>query len=314
MQGRFVRYSIKLVSMWLAVGNTRQAGAVSDTLRVHLQDLSEGMQREARIQLVRLDHQLAVAVGDPLREARASGKLLALEDSLARAGQAERKGYLGSITAFGVRRMQRELAALAALDEARVSAAETRTRNRTIILWLVVALSLTGLAAVAGFYRARVRKKQLEKQQVEAELAYKRKDLQQMAQDLSRKQQWTREVLDAAGEIVRAKPQKAEVASKVEDLKESVRSQLRVDEQREWLYREVEMVNSAFYDRLRDRHPDLTDKELELCGMVRSGLNNTTIAELRHIAPTSARVAKYRLKLKLGLSEEQDLAEALGAM
>ena len=138
--------------------------------------------------------------------------------------------------------------------------------------------------------------------------------LQQMAQDLSRKQQWTREVLQAAGDIIRAKPLKAEVTAKVEGLKESVRSQLRVDEQREWLYREVEVVNAAFYDRLKARQPDLTDKELELCGMVRSGMNNLTIAELRHIAPTSVRVAKYRLKLKLGLREEDDLVAALAAI
>ncbi|MBK9148712.1 MAG: hypothetical protein IPM12_12960 [Flavobacteriales bacterium] len=311
LDDRFRRYSIELAGLWLDARRTDLAAAVLDTLRKHLSELGAGQRRQARPQLIRLDHRLAKALGDPRREARAARALLALNDSIARTDRSEQQSALGAVTAFGVRRMQAELAAQAALDEARVAASEARTRSRTIILWLVAVLAAVSLLALAGFFRARIRRKQLEKQQVEAELANKRKDIQQMAQDLSRKREWTREVMDAAGAIIRAKPLKADVSAKVEHLKESVRSQLRVDEQREWLYREVEVVNSAFYERLKALQPDLTEKELELCGMVRSGMNNATIADLRHIAPTSVRVAKYRLKQKLGLDEEDDLAEAL---
>ncbi|HMQ77823.1 MAG TPA: hypothetical protein PKE21_17115 [Flavobacteriales bacterium] len=314
LMDRYRRYSIKLASLWLDAHEPLEAGAVLDALRADLAQMPAGIRQQARMELLRLDHRLARAVGDPVREARASRLLLALNDSLDQVRRRERQATLGAVTAFGVRRMKAELAAQAALDQARVTAAEARTRSRTIILWLVGVLATVSLLALAGFFRSRIRRKQLEKQQVETELANKRKDIQQIAQDLNRKQQWTREVLDAAGDIIRAKPVKAEVTAKVELLKDNVRSQLRVDEQREWLYREVEVVNTAFYERLRTRQPDLTDKELELCGMVRSGLNNATIAELRHIAPTSVRVAKYRLKLKLGLGEEDDLGAALAGI
>ncbi len=314
LQDRFLRYSVKLAHLWLRADRPQKAAAVMDTLRTQRAELSIGLRRSCHLQLVRLDHEMAVAVGDAGKEALAARERMVLEDSLYHAGEAEQQTAMAAVTAFGIRRMQRELAAQAALERVRVDAEEARSRFRNIILWLVVGLALASLAAVIGFYRVRVRRKQLEKQQLEAELAYKQRDLQNMAQDLTRKKQWTQEVLEAAGAITKAKPQKAEVAARVEGLKDSVRSQLRVDEQREWLYREVEVVNSAFYERLKGLHPDLTEKELELCGMVRSGLNNATIAELRHIAPTSARVAKYRLKQKLGLPEEEDLAKALAAI
>ena len=169
-----------------------------------------------------------------------------------------------------------------------------------------------GLVASAGIYyywRGRALKTRLEKERVERELAHRTEDVRDMAQELAHKQELASEILEATeANQVNLTEGESEAMSAI---KERLRAQIRVDEQRAWLRQEIESVNTAFFERLKESHGNLVKTEVELCSLLRVGLGNREVADLRNISPSSARIARYRLKKKLGLNKETDVAEYL---
>lgn len=70
----------------------------------------------------------------------------------------------------------------------------------------------------------------------------------------------------------------------------------------------LDKVNAGFYAKL-DQASDhkLTKGEKELCALARLHLSTQQIAELRSTEPSTIRVARHRIKKKLGLSKNEDL-------
>lgn len=61
-------------------------------------------------------------------------------------------------------------------------------------------------------------------------------------------------------------------------------------------------VNAQLYERLTDKHPNLSKKERELCSYIRLGLSTKEIASLMNTSDNTVYVTKNRLKAKLNLS------------
>jgi DNA-binding CsgD family transcriptional regulator len=74
---------------------------------------------------------------------------------------------------------------------------------------------------------------------------------------------------------------------------------------------QVDALNSIFYERLRQRTPDLSPTELEICGLIRLNLSSKEIASIRNIEPKSVDMSRYRLRQKLNLKQGEDLTAVL---
>jgi DNA-binding NarL/FixJ family response regulator len=70
-------------------------------------------------------------------------------------------------------------------------------------------------------------------------------------------------------------------------------------------------VHEGFVDSLRSRFPDLSANDLKLCALYRIGTQSKDIAEAMGISQTSVKMARYRLRKKLGLTPEEDITEFL---
>lgn len=70
-------------------------------------------------------------------------------------------------------------------------------------------------------------------------------------------------------------------------------------------------VNQGFYDNLKARHKSLTIYEKRLSALIKMNLTNREISSLLGVESKSIGMAKYRLKKKLQLPEDEDLAEFL---
>ncbi len=81
------------------------------------------------------------------------------------------------------------------------------------------------------------------------------------------------------------------------------------DEKNKVLLENIENVNARFFDNLKQQFPNLTKSEIELCGLIKSKLNNKEIASLKNISYESIKMAKNRLKKKLGLDADDSLSE-----
>lgn len=66
-------------------------------------------------------------------------------------------------------------------------------------------------------------------------------------------------------------------------------------------------THEEFNENLRLRHKDLSIQERRLCTLIKMGLGTNEIASIMSIEPRSVVMGRYRLKKKLGLSENQDL-------
>lgn len=66
-------------------------------------------------------------------------------------------------------------------------------------------------------------------------------------------------------------------------------------------------VHGDFYAKLKERHPGLSITETRLCSMVKMGLKNKEMATILNIEYSSITMAKYRLKKKMELEEEEDV-------
>lgn len=70
-------------------------------------------------------------------------------------------------------------------------------------------------------------------------------------------------------------------------------------------------VNTGFLEKLTLSSKDLSNNELRMCALLKLRLSNHEIATILNIESKSVRMAKYRLKKKLDLPEDQDLADYL---
>lgn len=302
---KYVRYRLKRVDLFLQQGLAKEALLDLKDVDRSIRELGERIGREHEMRSAELREQIALVLNDPDEVLYATRALATLRDSTTKAQLAERAVIISGLTELSMSRQKAEMAALVNLAHAEKSAAESKARSRTVLAGLSGVLTISILTIIYILFRYRIRRKQHEKELVEFELEHKRKDVQHLAMGLGRKKERAEQVLAAADRIRKVGDERVEEL--VNELKEQVKAEHRVDEQREWIHREIETVNSAFYEKLKKSFPALVDTELELCGLIRSGLSNKEVAELRNISPKSARMARYRLKKKLGLLAAQDL-------
>lgn len=72
-----------------------------------------------------------------------------------------------------------------------------------------------------------------------------------------------------------------------------------------------ELVHPSFYKDLEKSYPDLTIKEKHLCAFIRLGLSSKEIAAITFKEVRSVETARNRLRRKLGINPEEELAEFL---
>lgn len=70
-----------------------------------------------------------------------------------------------------------------------------------------------------------------------------------------------------------------------------------------------EKIHAGFFPAVLAKYPDLNRTDLRLCALARLGFNSREIAEVLEISWQSAKVAKHRLRKKLGLPTKQKLTD-----
>ena len=70
-------------------------------------------------------------------------------------------------------------------------------------------------------------------------------------------------------------------------------------------------VNSDFFNKLKDQHPDLTPNELKLCAYLKMNLSTKEIAQLMNITIKAVEVGRYRLRKKLAIKPDINLYDYL---
>lgn len=67
-------------------------------------------------------------------------------------------------------------------------------------------------------------------------------------------------------------------------------------------------INSGFYERLREKHPELTDTELKHCALIKLNLDSNEMARVLNISLQSVHTSRYRIRKKLELPHGESLS------
>jgi DNA-binding CsgD family transcriptional regulator len=70
-------------------------------------------------------------------------------------------------------------------------------------------------------------------------------------------------------------------------------------------------ANEEFFKRLKEKYPDLTPNDLRLCAFIRMNISTKEIAAILNISYRGAEVSRYRLRKKMDLPRETNLASHL---
>ena len=199
-------------------------------------------------------------------------------------------------------------------------------------LWrkvLIIGLILLTTAAMVIYYyqRVRIRKNQelydahnklmeyelentkLKERDLEQQLAYKNKELTTHTLNLVQKngimEELKNNISQISGEAERG------FAKKLNQLKRLVDYSFNLDKDWDNFKLHFEQVHKNFFNDLMEKYPDLTPSECKLCALIKLNLNTKEIASILSINPESVKVARYRLRKKLGLDGQKNLAEFL---
>lgn len=135
------------------------------------------------------------------------------------------------------------------------------------------------------------------------ELAQKKRDLEALSANNSRKAQLTRNLIDELQKLqTESDPQHG-----LRSLISNLRGHLPTEDRLEVLQADFEQVNAEFFERLQQHYPSLSKTERELCAYLKLNLSSKDIAALRNTSLNTINVARHRLRKKLGLERDNEL-------
>ncbi|MBX2926427.1 MAG: hypothetical protein KF852_01210 [Saprospiraceae bacterium] len=77
---------------------------------------------------------------------------------------------------------------------------------------------------------------------------------------------------------------------------------------------QMDELHQAFFKKLKERHPGLSNNDLRLCAYLKIGLSTKEIAEILNILPSSAFITRSRLRKKLNLAVDEDFHTFFNAL
>lgn len=147
------------------------------------------------------------------------------------------------------------------------------------------------------------RLKEIELQQA---LEFKNKELTSYTVNFIRKNELIEELKE---KIISLKNTSPQPQTELNTLLNLVQQNTSIDRDWDDFKRTFENVHHNFFGNLLNQYPDLTPAELRLCALICLNLSAKEMASLMGISPDSVKTARYRLRKKFGLEQEQGLDE-----
>lgn len=146
-----------------------------------------------------------------------------------------------------------------------------------------------------------------DKDLLEEDVIHKSKELANYTMLLVKKRELLADIHEELKEIKEAVRNDVS-RQKLRDLLKKINFNLADEEHLQVFESNFERVHHEFFTELKTNFPDLTQKELRLCAFVRMNLTNKEIASILNISVRGVETARYRLRKRLSLNHEEDMA------
>ncbi len=150
-----------------------------------------------------------------------------------------------------------------------------------------------------------IKRRKEHQMQLEEKLEFKTKQMATHAMNMMQKNNLLREIIQ---NITRQLPEADEKNRKLlTNIKQKLERDLKTE--KDWILfkRYFEQINKGFYDKLKKINPNLTGNDFKLCALIKLNLSTKEMSSVLNISPESLKNAKYRLKKKLNLDNNDDL-------
>ncbi len=169
-------------------------------------------------------------------------------------------------------------------------------------------LGLSLLVIGIGFYgyRQKIKRSQLAKEKLDAELAFKKKELTTHALHLAKKN----EVLEGLKQKAKALKASESSGQGYQQLIQTINFDQQDDKNWESFTRYFEQVHKDFAGSVKSRYPEVTKNELRFMALIKMNMSSKEIANILNISTSGVKKARNRLRKKLDITPEESL-EAL---
>ena len=163
------------------------------------------------------------------------------------------------------------------------------------------------LLSLLGYYglRQKLKRNKIEKEKVDAELEFKKKELTTHALNLARKNETLESLKLKAQEL----KEKEESGAGYNQLIRSINFDLQDDNNWRNFSRYFEEVHKDFNSNVKSKYPEVTSNELRLLALLKMNLSSKEIANILSISAEGIKKARYRLRKKLDLTTEDSLQD-----
>lgn len=173
--------------------------------------------------------------------------------------------------------------------------------NTAVIIALI--LSIIIILLIMNQLRLRAKKSKLEKEGLEKDLDFKKKELTLNVMSLMKKTEMLTELYHKIVQFEKEATQD-ETRHALKRVEKELQKTSEEDTLKEFSLRFKE-IHKDFYDTLLKRFPDLTPSDLKLCAFLRLNMTTKEISELTGQRLNTLENARYRLRLKLGISNSE---------
>jgi DNA-binding CsgD family transcriptional regulator len=185
-------------------------------------------------------------------------------------------------------------------------------RKRLNIIYLMVSIGLLLILTIVVLLllleKNKKRKIELEKKALTEKLDHTNKELTTYVMYLLRKNEFILSIIEKLKKAkLDAKPEnKKVIAEMISELKSNTDTV-------SWDEFEVRFqeVHTDFYTNLRNKFPDLSTNEIRLCAFFKLNMTTKEIAAITYQSLNSIKVARYRLRKKLKLDQQDNLIHFL---
>ncbi len=163
------------------------------------------------------------------------------------------------------------------------------------------------LLALLGFYglRQKIKSNKLEKEKIDAELTFKKKELTTHALHLAKKT----EVLEGLKQKAEELKSKETSQNGYQQLIRTINFDLKDDNNWENFSKYFQEVRKNFNSNVTQKFPEVTSNELRLMSLLKMNLTSKEIANILNISQEGIKKARYRLRKKINITTEDSLLD-----
>jgi DNA-binding CsgD family transcriptional regulator len=141
------------------------------------------------------------------------------------------------------------------------------------------------------------------------EMVFKNKELANTTLHLIQKNRTLTSLKNDLSKLIKNAPSGSTESQLANNLIKKINKDLRNEKNWELFNNYFDEVHQDFINRLKEKYLDLTPKELRLCAYLRMNISSKEIAPLMNISVRGVEISRYRLRKKLQLDHDTNLAE-----